>query len=103
MLTCGAGVEPELHPKDSDLQKTWRVLLHGVRADGTAAWQKTYTDAQQRKLQNNAGENLIRTADGGIAVLVDSQSWGSSSTGGNFGLLKLSPETETLSISQLIE
>ena len=92
VLTCGAGVEPELHPKDTDKQKTWRVLLHGLDSSGAPTWQKTYTDAQQRKLQNNAGENLIRTSDGGIAVLVDSETWGSPSTGGNFALMKLAPE-----------
>eukprot|EP00937_MAST-01D_sp_MAST-1D-sp2_P001095 g1095.t1 len=90
VLTCGAGVEPELHPHDSQKQKTWRVLLHGVAPDGGAAWQALYSD--NARLQNDAGENLIRTRDGGIAVLIDSQTWGPSSTGGNFALMKLAAE-----------
>ena len=41
--------------------------------------------------QNNAGEYALSTPDGGAVVLIDSQSYGSAETGGNFALAKLSP------------
>ena len=44
------------------------------------------------ELQNNAGENILRTRSGNLVVLVDSQTYGSGSTGGNFALIKLAKE-----------
>eukprot|EP00039_Didymoeca_costata_P021667 m.345133 g.345133 ORF g.345133 m.345133 type:complete len:443 (+) comp25774_c0_seq1:127-1455(+) len=87
IMTCGTGVEPELHPKDSPKSKTWRVLLHRTDRDGVQLWQKTYTSNDQ--LQNNAGEYIVACRDGSYAVYIDSQSWGSPTTGGNFAIGKL--------------
>ncbi len=87
ILTCGTGVEPELHPKDSQKSKTWRVLVHRTDPDGNQLWDTDYTTNDA--LQNNAGEYILALRDGGYAVYVDSQTWGSSSTGGNFAIMKL--------------
>ena len=88
-VTCGAGVEPEDHPTDSPKQKTWRVFNALLSTDGAVLWATNLTSRD--KLQNNAGEYVVGTADGGAAVYVDAQSWGSPSTGGNFALMKLAP------------
>ena len=90
ILTCGTGVEPELHPKDSPQSKTWRVLVHRTDGEGKQIWQKTYTNSSS--LQNNAGEYIVATRDGGYAVYVDSQSLGSHTTGGNFAIMMLGPD-----------
>ena len=68
ILTCGTGVEPEVHPHDSDKSKTWRVLVHRTDSEGAMLWQDVYTSND--KLQNNAGEYIIATRnDDGYAVL----------------------------------
>ena len=90
VVTCGAGVEPELHPRDSQRAKTWRVFAHAGNATGNPVWSTTYTSNE--KLQNNAGENILCTRSGNLVVLVDSQTYGSGSTGGNFALIKLAKE-----------
>lgn len=91
ILTCGTGVEPEVHPHDSDKSKTWRVLVHRTDSAGEVLWQDVYTSND--KLQNNAGEYIISTRnDKGYAVFVDSQSWGPGSTGGNFAIMRLDPD-----------
>ena len=64
------------------------LLEHSV------AWQAELTRPQQSKLQNNAGEYIVSTRSGDFALYLDSQSWGSTSTGGNFGLMLLSEEAE---------
>ena len=93
ILTCGTGVEPEVHPGDSDKSKTWRVLVHRTDSSGEMLWQDVYTSND--KLQNNAGEYIISTRDDkGYAVFVDSQSWGPSSTGGNFAIMRLDSDNE---------
>jgi hypothetical protein len=134
ILTCGTGVEPELHPQDSAQSKTWRVLVHRTDAHGVTMWENCYSDnsasqsalflcfhpAALRKflmpcttnqpslrvlwrgiiqmfthrrmtgqLHNNAGEFIITTRSGDYAVLADSQTLGSPSTGGNFAILLL--------------
>lgn len=38
-----------------------------------------------------AGEFALATKDGGAVILIDSQSYGSPETGGNFALAKLAP------------
>ena len=35
ILTCGTGVEPELHPHDSPRAKTWMVLVHRTNSTGS--------------------------------------------------------------------
>lgn len=85
--------EPELHPKDSPQSKTWRVLVHRTDGEGEQVWQKTYTNSSS--LQNNAGEYIVATHDGGYAVYVDSQSFGSPSTGGNFAIMMLGADDLT--------
>ena len=108
VLTCGTGVEPELHPKDSKVSKTWRVLLHRTDVDGRQMWQTNYSDNCQ--LHDDAGEFIFGDRDGtcctprmsfcahpstvcvhagGYVVLVDAQSWGPEDTGGNFAIMKL--------------
>ena len=91
VLSCGTGVEPELHPSDSDRSKTWRVLVHRTDTDGTKLWETTYTS--NAKLQNNAGEYVVVTRTGELAVYVDSQSFGPSDTGGNFALMLIDADT----------
>ena len=91
ILTCGTGVEPELHPKDSQRSKTWRVLVHRTDARGVQVWQKAYTD--NSKLKDNAGEYIVTTRSGEYAVYVDSQTYGSPSTGGNFAIMLLGADT----------
>ena len=49
-----------------------------------------YTTNDQ--LQNNAGEYIIATKDGGYAVYVDSQTYGPQGNGGNFAVMKLAPD-----------
>jgi hypothetical protein len=90
VLACGTGVEPELHPGDSARSKTWRVLVHRTGASGEQVWQTNYTTNDQ--LQNNAGEYIIATKDGGYAVYVDSQTYGPQGNGGNFAVMKLAPD-----------
>ena len=86
-MACGTGVEPELHRKDSNRLKTWMVLVHRTNGSGVPLWQKTYTS--NSKLLNDAGEYVITTQSGNYAVLVDSQTWGSRTTGGNFAIMLL--------------
>jgi len=93
ITTCGWGVEPELHPKDSDVAKTWRVLVERTDSSGAQVWQTNYTDNSQK--MNNAGEYIIAMRDGRYAVYVDSQSWGPDFTGGNFAIMVLNKEGET--------
>lgn len=90
ILTGGTGVESELHPKDSQRSKTWRVLLHGTDGQGKQLWQANYTDNSQ--LKQNAGEYIVATKDGGFAIYIDSQTWGSPATGGNFAIMKLASD-----------
>eukprot|EP01052_Picozoa_sp_SAG31_P017816 SAG31_NODE_1235_length_9198_cov_5.065282_6_plen_446_part_00 len=87
ILTCGTGVEPELHPHASQKDKTWRILVHRTDTNGWQQWQQTYSD--NSKLKNDAGEYIITTSTGQYAVYVDSQTWGSPSTGGNFAIIML--------------
>ena len=87
ILTCGTGVEPELHPKDSKKSKTWRVLVHRTDKEGNMLYQKTYTSNDA--LQNNAGEYIVALRNGGYVVCIDSQTWGPTTTGGNFAIMKL--------------
>ena len=87
VITCGAGVEPELWPKEPSYKKTWSVynaLLE--EGSGLVKWQANFTNPHT--LLNNAGEYAVSTSDG-VVLYVDSQSVGDSSTGGNFGLMKL--------------
>eukprot|EP00930_Biecheleria_cincta_P002016 TRINITY_DN103094_c0_g1_i1.p1 TRINITY_DN103094_c0_g1~~TRINITY_DN103094_c0_g1_i1.p1 ORF type:complete len:484 (-),score=63.27 TRINITY_DN103094_c0_g1_i1:198-1649(-) len=93
IMTCGNGVEGELHPKDSDVMKTWMVFVARTDRNGNPLWSGNFTEAEHFKKQNNAGEYIIATRDGRYAVLVDSQTWGSSSTGGNFALMMLGQDT----------
>jgi hypothetical protein len=48
-------------------------------------WQKTYTDRRV----NDAGEYIVTTRPGEYAVYIDSSSWGSPTTGGNFAIMLL--------------
>lgn len=90
VITCGTGVEPELHPHDTPEEKTWRALVHRTDNKGNQLWQQTYTTRD--KLQNNAGEYIVTTKNGEYAVYVDSQTYGSSSTGGNFAIILLNSD-----------
>ena len=90
VVACGTGVEPELHPHDPAVLKTWRALAHRADSGGRQLWSKAYTDAIG--LKNNAAENIISLRGGGYALLVDSQTYGSAETGGNFAVLRLGSE-----------
>ena len=94
ILTCGTGVEPELHPGDSQKSKTWRVLVHRTDSEGEEEWDTDYTTNDA--LKNNAGEYILSLREGGYAVFVDAQSYGPSGSGGNFAILKLAPDTTAL-------
>ena len=95
ILACGWGVEPELHPSDSPASKTWRVLVHKADRSGGAMWSANFSD--NSRLQNNAGEYIVALRDGErFAVYVDAQSWGPSSTGGNFAILMLEPSAASV-------
>lgn len=85
ILTCGTGVEPELHPKDPASSKIWGALVHRTDTQGFPMWQKTYTNRHK----DDAGEYIITTRSGDYAVYIDSQTWGSPSTGGNFAVMLL--------------
>ena len=87
IMTCGNGVESELHPNDSAQMKTWMVFVARTDENGNPMWSGNFTD--NAALQNNAGEYIVATRDGGYAVYVDSQSWGPGSTGGNFAIMML--------------
>ena len=39
--------------------------------------------------QNNAGEYIVALRNGGYVVCIDSQTWGPTTTGGNFAIMKL--------------
>ena len=91
ILTCGTGVEPELHPKDSQRSKTWRVLVHRTDSTGSPLWEHVYTSNAQ--LQNNAGEFILTAKNGSYVVYVDAQSVGNPGTGGNFGIMMLGDDS----------
>ena len=55
-----------------------------------ALYSTTFTSNAQ--LQNNAGEYIVATRDGRYAVFVDSQTYGSPESGGNFALMLLSAD-----------
>ena len=65
------------------------LVVHLSEDDGALRWLKPYTERLNG--QNNAGEYALSTPDGGAVVLIDSQSYGSAETGGNFAHPKLSP------------
>jgi len=90
IMTCGTGVEPELHPADPQYLKTWMVLAMRVDSRGKKLWMHNFTT--NADLQNNAGEYIVATREGEYAIFVDSQTWGPASTGGNFGLMKLTKD-----------
>lgn len=91
IMTCGTGVEPELHPGDSPRLKTWMALVIRVDGRGDKLYEQTYTDDVD--LKSNAGEYIIATRDGGYALYIDSKgTYGPGSTGGNFALMRLGPD-----------
>lgn len=91
-MTCGAGVEPELHPHDPPQLKTWMVLLIRTDASGALLYQQNMTD--NTELKSNAGEFIVARRRGGYAIYVDSKgTYGPSSTGGNFALMALTSDT----------
>jgi len=90
-MVCGTGVEPELHPGDSQRLKTWMVLFIRTDAAGAIQYQQTLTD--NAELKSNAGEYIVARRDGGYAVYVDSKgTYGPGQTGGNFALMALAPD-----------
>jgi hypothetical protein len=92
IATCGFGCMPETCSRFSSAEnRVWQVLVHRVDKNGEAEWEKLYTDTSKG---NNAGENIVGLRDGGYAVFVDATSWGSESTGGNFGLIVLDSDTD---------
>jgi hypothetical protein len=85
VVTCGTGCTgKDCSSKDS----TWMAYVHRTDADGNALWSKDYTTQEA----NNAGEFIVTTRKGGYAIFIDANSWGSKSTGGNFGLMLLEPD-----------
>jgi hypothetical protein len=88
ILTCGTGVEPELHPEDPQSSKIWGALVHRTDKEGMKVWEKTYTD----RMKDDAGEYIVTTRSGEYAVYIDAQSWGSPSTGGNFAIMLLNAD-----------
>lgn len=101
ILACGTGVEPELHPNASQKAKTWRALVHRTDATGTVMWEHDYTDNSQHpgpgvRRGQSAGEYIVASKNGGYALLLDTAQWGSSETGGNFGVMMLEPTNRSL-------
>jgi hypothetical protein len=94
IVACGTGVEPELHPHDPQRMKTWMALVHRTDADGMPQWTHNYTTNAGPPYQNNAGEYIVATRAGEFALYVDSQTYGSPSTGGNFAVIKLGKDRQ---------
>lgn len=92
IATCGTGVEIELHPGDSQQLATWMVLVHRTDSEGNEVWDTTYTSNKGPAYKNNAGEYIVTTKAGKYAVYVDSQSYGSDETGGNFAIILLASD-----------
>ena len=69
------------------------ALVHRTDADGQPLWTHNYTTNDGPPYRNNAGEYIVAAADGGYALYVDSQSYGSAATGGNFALVRLASDT----------
>lgn len=91
IMTCGTGVEPELHPNDPPKSKTWRALVHRTDGQGRQLWQKDYTS--NADLKSNAGEYIVATKDGGYAIYIDSKGeYGPGATGGNFAVMRLAKD-----------
>ena len=96
IVTCGTGDDGPLrrHSNRNSQQlkssETWMALLHRTDINGNEDWQKCYTNQTQNL--NNAGEYVITTNDGGYAMYIDTNTWGTADTGGNFGLMLLYPD-----------
>jgi len=93
VVTCGTGCTGR---HCSARESNWMTYVHRTDAAGNALWSKDYSTQEA----NNAGEYISTTRDGGYAVYIDANSWGSKSTGGNFGLMLLQPDTE---VSQQVQ
>lgn len=93
VMTCGNGVEAELHQQDSQVMKTWMVFVARTDENGNNLWSGNLTEAEHFNLQHDAGEYIVATRDGRYAVYVDSQTWGPKSTGGNFALMMLDKDS----------
>ena len=91
ILTCGYGVKSKNYPNETDIDLTWRALVHRTDSAGKQMWQAAYGNRSTHL--SNAGEYVIATRDGGYAVYVDSKEWGNPALGGSFGLLRLMPDT----------
>ena len=83
IATCGFGCMT-CDKRDTPQERTWQVLNHRTNGAGEQLWEHLYTNTSGG---NNAGEFIIARREGGYATYVDSQTWGSGDTGGNFGLL----------------
>jgi hypothetical protein len=90
ILTCGYGVKTKNYPNETDVDLTWRALVHRTDSGGEQLWQAAYGNRSTHL--SNAGEYIIATRDGGYAVYVDSKEWGNPALGGSFGLLRLMPD-----------
>jgi hypothetical protein len=88
IVTCGTGCTGR-HCSAKD--GVWMAYVHRTDAHGNELWSKDYSTQDA----NNAGEYIVTTREGGYAVYIDAQSWGSKSTGGNFGLMLLKPDVGT--------
>lgn len=85
VVTCGTGCTgQDCSGKDG----VWMAYVHRTDANGKELWSQDYSTQDA----NNAGEYIVTTREGGYAIYIDAQSWGSTSTGGNFGLMLLKPD-----------
>jgi len=87
-VTCGVGVmSHEVVCLEGNVCHVWQALVHKTDGEGNTEWDQLYGAVDE--YQNNAGEYIVETNEGALAVYIDTQTWGPHGTGGNFGLLNI--------------
>lgn len=104
VLTCGTGAHDGNACAAEDC---WRCLVVVLADEAGASGGKVrlvqpFTSNEPDAGGNNAGEDVLATPDGGVVVVIDSQSFGTPGTGGNFALMKLRPETFSAGFCQAL-
>jgi hypothetical protein len=97
VLTCGTGAHDENACEAEDCWRCLMVVIADEEGEGGGQLRlvQPFSSNEPDAGGNNAGEDVLATPDGGALVVIDSNSLGTPGTGGNFGLMKLSPETFT--------